>query len=1464
MWVAAITLLFSSLSFTDIRVYFNRSVDSSFATPGNVARGNVNLRAKLIARIDSSNYSIDVCVYSFDIDSIAYRIVAAKNRGVRVRVVYENRNDQSAITVLRNNGIQIMKRKDNNGLMHNKFFIFDARDSSNTAPWIWTGSWNVTQIQQNADFNNAVEIPNRPLALAFTKEFEEMWGSATDNRDSVNAKFGSQKTDNTPHSFIINGKTVECYFSPTDGTTSKIIQKINATTANAGFALLSFTRQDIVSALKSRSVNSGVVVRGIMENIDVQAAWDSLINFGQMWRHTLSGLLHHKYAILDVGETDASIITGSHNWSNNAENNNDENTLIAYDTQLANQYLQEFEKRKTELVSSVSGVVFNDMNANGLRDTGEPGLQGWTVNLSGPVTASTVSDMFGNYTFSTLSFGSYTVSQAVQAGWTQTIPAPPFNYSVIISAPSSLTNYHFGNQFTSSAIESAVSGNWNNPGTWVGSAVPGASHSVIIAAGDTVTIDGNASCISLNVGGVLQFDHVSGRILISSENVSISSNGVFRASNSFLTGTTTQSVFIGGSLTKNGTISARDTGSSVSQQRRIAVTFNGIGPSAISGAGGMNFYLLTMDMTTTSATLTPNADIGFITNVANALRLTRGTWVQNTASTSTPNVNITVDVNAALTIWGEGTFTTGGASLIVGGELNVLGGSLNVGNGNNRLEVLGGGTANFSGGEVTIAGRLTLSGGSTAISGTDIWINPRGASNLAGTSNVFEAAGPASATMSGGSITIVNPKTVTVAGREVKIVAGAGAKAFTGGTVYLGDGVSTLAGSDTGFVVDAVVALPHVVLQTGVTPGRDVALASQLNVKSLTLHTGVLKLNSPYIPGFDLSVAGNIVRTNGSLAAGQRAVILTPSGPPSTLLIDGGFTGSNAFHKLMINNPNGVLLNQSISVNDSLKILAGILNTGTDTIVFSSSAHLVEPEGQQIIGKVTTTRVVSQSVAEGFGGVGVTISALGAAPGQTTVFRKTGVALGSTNQSILRYFDIASTNNTALNATLTIRYDNTELNGNNASTLRLWKSTDDGSSWSFQGGNVDTSLRVLTLSNVDAFSDWTASDTLHPLGGSIVSVALRNGWNLISNPVTTLSDSVRQLFPGAFFPYAFGFFPSLGYQPEYQLSNGAGYWEKFPTDHTNIFSGTSRANDSIAVSPGWNLIGSISLPVDTSEIIFVPPGIRVTNYFGYDGGYSADSVILPGRGYWVKVNSSGWLVLSTNSGLSRRFDYHSPLENFSSISIADSHGSKQTLLFGHHLNSTCPQQMFELPPVPPDGIFDVRFASHRLAEVFHFGNLRKMSYPIFIRSATRPLTVSWNVQGQEGWIARLFNGLTGEQIVSGYMEGEDSVRLNNQAVQQLTLVIEPKNLPTEFSVEQNYPNPFNPLTYISYNLPEKRHVTFQIFDLIGRKIAELVNGEQAPGTYTVPFDGSNFASGVYFFRLNAGSQGATKKILLLR
>lgn len=89
-------------------------------------------------------------------------------------------------------------------------------------------------------------------------------------------------------------------------------------------------------------------------------------------------------------------------------------------------------------------------------------------------------------------------------------------------------------------------------------------------------------------------------------------------------------------------------------------------------------------------------------------------------------------------------------------------------------------------------------------------------------------------------------------------------------------------------------------------------------------------------------------------------------------------------------------------------------------------------------------------------------------------------------------------------------------------------------------------------------------------------------------------------------------------------------------------------------------------------------------------------------------------------------------------------------------------------------------------------------------------------------------------------------------------------VPAVFSLDQNYPNPFNPSTVIRFGLPQATEVTLEVYDIVGRKIATLVEGEQRAGYHEIPFQDQNLASGVYVYRMKAGEFSATRRFLLLK
>ena len=90
------------------------------------------------------------------------------------------------------------------------------------------------------------------------------------------------------------------------------------------------------------------------------------------------------------------------------------------------------------------------------------------------------------------------------------------------------------------------------------------------------------------------------------------------------------------------------------------------------------------------------------------------------------------------------------------------------------------------------------------------------------------------------------------------------------------------------------------------------------------------------------------------------------------------------------------------------------------------------------------------------------------------------------------------------------------------------------------------------------------------------------------------------------------------------------------------------------------------------------------------------------------------------------------------------------------------------------------------------------------------------------------------------------------------------SIPDRFELYQNYPNPFNPSTTIKYDLPKESSVKIEVYDILGKKVATLVDGIMKAGSYRIIWDANRFASGVYFYRIQAGDYHEVKKLLLLK
>ena len=343
-----------------IQVFFNRSVDRTFVPPLAPANENVEYFDLMKGLIDSARESIDLALYSFSGsvgNAIGTRLIAAKNRGVRVRVIADSASSQSSppFTRLAANGIPtIVNSFGLNGdvksnIHHNKFIIIDGRAASPRATTL-TGSWNLSDNQTYNDFQNLVLVEDLSLARAYLREFNEMWGSVGDIPNADSSGFSVHKRDNTPRSFVVANAALHLHFSPNGDATRALDSGLGLAKHQILFATLSFTRDELARTLLAKWAQD-IEVHGIINNNDQGGEFTTLKSAGVDVHYYPANdtlLLHHKYALVDPGTDSAWVITGSQNWSTSGEERNNENMLFIQDRKLSEAYFQEWLARYKE------------------------------------------------------------------------------------------------------------------------------------------------------------------------------------------------------------------------------------------------------------------------------------------------------------------------------------------------------------------------------------------------------------------------------------------------------------------------------------------------------------------------------------------------------------------------------------------------------------------------------------------------------------------------------------------------------------------------------------------------------------------------------------------------------------------------------------------------------------------------------------------------------------------------------------------------------------------------------------------------------------------------------------------------------------------------------------------------------------------------------------------------------------
>ncbi len=296
-------------------------------------KSGVDIEELLIQRIHSAQDTIDIASFEFNLPRVADALIAATQRGVVIRFKTDDdyglhHDDLKLFPKLVAAGIEV-RDDDRKALMHNKFWLFDGRI-------VWTGSTNITTNGTTKNNNNVIVFSSPEVTAIYQAEFDEMWAGQHGPKSPSTIE---------QQSVMLDGVPVTVVFGPEDGGIKRLVELVNSAEESIRFMAFSFTHDELGEAMQDAAQRTGDV-QGIFETRSSKTVYSELgrlhcESVADVRRDGNSRTFHHKAIVVD-GHT---VATGSFNFSNNANENNDENLVIVESAELAAMYLAEFEQR---------------------------------------------------------------------------------------------------------------------------------------------------------------------------------------------------------------------------------------------------------------------------------------------------------------------------------------------------------------------------------------------------------------------------------------------------------------------------------------------------------------------------------------------------------------------------------------------------------------------------------------------------------------------------------------------------------------------------------------------------------------------------------------------------------------------------------------------------------------------------------------------------------------------------------------------------------------------------------------------------------------------------------------------------------------------------------------------------------------------------------------------------------------
>ncbi len=363
---------------------------------------------------------------------------------------------------------------------------------------------------------------------------------------------------------------------------------------------------------------------------------------------------------------------------------------------------------------------------------------------------------------------------------------------------------------------------------------------------------------------------------------------------------------------------------------------------------------------------------------------------------------------------------------------------------------------------------------------------------------------------------------------------------------------------------------------------------------------------------------------------------------------------------------------------------------------------------------------------------------------------------------------------------------------------------------------------------------------------------------------------------------------------KFAFTPGVGYWilsKNAITISKQVASATIQSNYTykLPLHSGWNIISDpFEKGVLWSKIVYMSKLDTLSVIYGWNGSWAASTQLLPYTGYYF-FNNLGLDTLKIPydpSGSLSKVNEASPSfylgTQHVTLSLSGSGKTFSTVTAGFDTGAN--DELDHMDYLAPGGDFEE--AGLRIIRAFrqvswnqYFVEQRSavgegQSFDLKARNVTGKdlnltaaeidgLTEDVEVYLFDKRLCRMTDIRSCKQItVSGlHKESDFSLLIGSRAyikTQEAAL------LPKSFGLMQNYPNPFNPQTIISYQLPVSGMISLRVYDLLGREIKTLVNEVQDAGIHEVVFNGQGFSSGVYFYKIKAGSFEAVKKLMLLK